>query len=95
MFTQVHCIIAGKVQGVAYRDFTQRVAKDCELTGWVKNREDGTVEVLAQGLPDNLKSFIEQLHEGSVLASVDSVGVDWQTPAEHFDDFVVIFLGHE
>lgn len=91
MFSEVHAFVSGKVQGVAYRDFVQRCAKSLELTGWVKNGDDGRVEVLAQGLPENLKKFVELLHEGSVLSSVESVSVDWKTPAEHFDDFSVIY----
>jgi acylphosphatase len=91
MFTEVFCIAQGKVQRVAYRDFVQRWAAECGITGWVKNKEDGTVEIVAQGIPDELKRFIEALNEGSVLARVDSLAVDWRSPKEHFDDFVVIF----
>ena len=91
MFTEIYCIVSGKVQRVGFRDFVQRSAREHKLTGWVKNREDGTVEICAQGYPDDLKLFIEELHNGSVLARVESVAVDWRTPKELFDDFVVSF----
>jgi acylphosphatase len=91
MFSEIHCIVHGKVQRVGYRDFIQHTAKKLDLTGWVKNKENETVEVLAQGIPDDLKLFIEALHSGSVLAKIDSVAVDWQTPKELHDDFTVIF----
>ena len=91
MFTEVYCVVTGKVQQVAYRDFAQRMAKTHALTGWVKNKEDGTVEVLAQGYPDDLKLFIEVLNECSSLSRVDSVGVDWRTTSDQLDDFIVIF----
>lgn len=91
MFSEIHCIVKGKVQMVGYRDFVQRLAKKLNLTGWVKNMDDGSVEVLAQGIPDDLKACIEELNSGSVLAKVESIAVDWRTPAEQFDDFVVIF----
>lgn len=90
MFTEIYCIVSGKVQRVGYRDFVQRMAKERGLKGWVKNREDGTVEILAQGYPDDLKACIEALHTGSVLAKVDSVAVDWRTPKHQFDDFSVL-----
>ncbi len=91
MFTEVHCVINGKVQGVAYRDFAQRTAHEYGLVGWVTNKDNGNVEVFAQGEPDSLKLFIEELHKGPVLAKVDSVGVDWRTPKKLIDDFIVIF----
>ena len=89
MFSEVFCIISGKVQRVGYRDFVAKAAKEHGLVGYVKNREDGDVEVLAQGLPDELKLFIEELYEGSVLADVASVGADWRTPKKQYDDFEV------
>lgn len=91
MFTEIHCIIIGKVQGVNYRGFVQEAAKKHNLTGWVRNKDDGTVEVVAQGVPDDLKACIKDLHTGPVLAKVESVAVDWRSPEELFDDFSVIF----
>ena len=88
---EIYCIVHGKVQNVGYRDFVQRSAKKHSVTGWVQNKEDGTVEICAQGIPDDLKSFVEELNSGSVLAEVESVAVDWRTPEKHFDDFIVIF----
>jgi acylphosphatase len=91
MFSEIICVISGKVQRVGYRDFVLQAAKRLELTGYVRNKEDGTVEILAQGLPDDLKLFIEELHEGSVLAEVESVSADWRSPKEQYDDFGVLF----
>jgi acylphosphatase len=91
MFTEVHCYISGRVQGVAYRDFVQNEANQHHLTGWVKNLSDGRVEILAQGLPDDLKEFTKELQHGSVLAKVESVGAEWGTPTKRFDDFTVIY----
>lgn len=91
MFTEVRCIVEGKVQAVGYRDFVVRSAKELHILGSAKNNPDGTVEVIAQGTPDELKDFIERLNEGSVLAEVRSVNVEWRTPAQRFEDFKVIF----
>lgn len=91
MFTEVRCTVTGKVQGVGYRNFVEEVAKEYELVGYVQNKRDGSVEVVAQGLPDELKVFIEKLQEGSVLAKVDSVGVDWRTTKTPLEDFEVRF----
>lgn len=91
MFTEIHCVVTGKVQGVAYRDFVQNTARELTLMGWVKNNNDGSVELLAQGLPEDLKTMTEALHEGSILAEVAGVKADWRTPVQHFEDFVVIY----
>lgn len=84
-------MVSGTVQRVGFRDFVQRVASEYTITGWVKNNEDGTVTVLGQGMPDSLKGFIEELHEGSVLAVVSGVAVEWRTPVKLYTDFSVIF----
>ena len=89
MFTEAICIVKGSVQRVGYRDYAQSEAKECEVAGWIKNRKDGTVEVLIQGTPDAVKFFIEVLHEGSVLAEVTEVSVEWRSPQQLFSDFVV------
>lgn len=90
MFTEIYCVVTGKVQRVGYRDFVERTARDRAVTGWVRNRDDGAVEVLLQGYPDVLKACIEDLQRGSVLARVDGVAVDWRTPQKQFDGFAVI-----
>ncbi len=89
MFTEAICIVTGNVQKVGYRDYAQSEAKECEVMGWIKNKKDGTVEVLVQGTPDAVKYFIEVLHEGSVLAEVTEVAVEWRSPQQLFTDFVV------
>ncbi len=90
MFSEIHCIAKGKVQGVGYRDFIDRYTRDNSLFGWIKNNRDGSVEMVIQGTPDELKDCIEVINQGSLLARVDSLSVDWGTPEKQFDDFLVI-----
>ncbi len=90
MFSEIYCIVSGKVQRVGYRDFVEKLAREFRLTGWVKNRDEGTVELVLQGIPDNLKAAVEFLNQGSVLSKVDSMSVDWRTPKEQFDTFKVL-----
>lgn len=91
MFTEIYCVVSGKVHGVGYRAYVENIARERGVTGWVRNdTARGTVEVLLQGIPDVLKECIEDLHRGSVLSRVEGVGVDWRTPRELFDDFKVI-----
>ncbi len=88
--TEMSCIVIGKVQGVAYRVYVQDAATELGITGFVKNQSDGSVQVVAQGLPDQLRSFVEYLHEGSLLAQVEGVTVDWQAPRITYIEFSVL-----
>ncbi|MEY2665537.1 MAG: hypothetical protein RLZZ480_642 [Candidatus Parcubacteria bacterium] len=86
---EMYAVVAGKVQGVRYRTYVQESATGLSLAGYVKNLPDGTVEVVAQGLPDTLKEFVEFLNEGSLLAKVESVSIDWRSVRVTYDDFSV------
>jgi len=86
----MRCVITGKVQGVQYRVYAQDSAVELDLVGYVKNLPNGTVEVLAQGMPDTLKEFVEYLYEGSLSSAVESVSVDWQTAEKTFTEFSVL-----
>lgn len=90
MFSEIYCIITGRVQGVGFRAHVESIAREEGVTGWVQNHEDGSVHVLMQGIPDVLKACIESLQNGSVLSRVGSVAVDWRTPREQYDNFKVI-----
>jgi acylphosphatase len=90
LMQQIECIVSGQVQNVAYRVYTQDAATELGLCGYVKNLPDGTVFVCAQGDRDTLRDFVEYLHEGSLLAKVDSVSVEWGTPATAFTDFGIV-----
>jgi acylphosphatase len=91
MFSEIFCVISGKVHAVGFRAFVESVARDRGVTGWVRNdREKGTVELVFQGIPEVLKECIEDLHRGSVLSKVDGVAVDWRTPTEQFSEFKIL-----
>lgn len=84
----IHCIVAGKVQGVWFRASTQEKAKELGLTGWVRNLPDGNVEVLACGDKGKLEDLHKWLHMGPELANVTDVVYEereWQ----EFDRFGV------
>lgn len=65
--------ITGRVQGVGYRYFAQSEARRLGLSGWVRNRREGAVEVLAEGPPDQLERFEQRLRQGPSAARVDAV----------------------
>lgn len=59
-----HLIVSGRVQGVGFRFTTQQKAIENNLTGWVKNKSDGTVELEVEGDEDQINSFIDELKKG-------------------------------
>ncbi|MFN3188196.1 MAG: acylphosphatase [Candidatus Paceibacteria bacterium] len=86
---EMHGTITGKVQGVRYRDFVQVSAGTLGVVGYVENRLDGTVLVVAQGWPEVLKEFVEYLHEGSLQAEVEGVAVEWRSVSGNYEDFSI------
>ena len=72
---QVHLIVLGRVQRVGFRRFVVRWAEQLNLSGWVRNRTDGNVEVFAIGSGDILSVFIEQCKKGPLFASVSDVQI--------------------
>lgn len=66
-------VIRGRVQGVGFRFFAERQARECGVRGWVRNRSDGAVEVLAIAAPEALERFRRQLQLGPPAAHVEAV----------------------
>ena len=87
---EMRAIVTGKVQGVRFRDYVQGVAGELGLVGFVRNQNDSSVLVVAQGEPEILKSLVEHLHEGSSLAEVEGVSVEWGTASVTYDDFSML-----
>jgi acylphosphatase len=84
----LHATVRGRVQGVGFRLFAERRARDLDLKGWVRNLADGvTVEVVAEGRRADLEAFVEQLKQGPRLAEVEAVDVSWIEAGGQFLSF--------
>ena len=70
---RIRAIITGRVQGVAYRASTSRAARTLGITGWVKNRGDGGVELEAEGPDEQIAAFIAWCEQGPPAANVAGV----------------------
>ena len=70
---RIHLTISGKVQGVGYRYFVQKNANDLELSGWVQNQENGTVEAEFEGPPDAVEKMIQLCRQGPRNATVEEI----------------------
>lgn len=71
-----HLRIHGRVQGVNYRNWCIFTAKNMGLTGWVRNRRDGTVEAMATGAEDSLEDFIKACYKGPAMAKVTNIEIN-------------------
>jgi acylphosphatase len=69
-------VVTGRVQGVGFRWFVEREARTLGLGGWVRNRANGSVEVLASGTNQQLNALYDKLKQGPRAARVDNVEVE-------------------
>ncbi|MEO9020654.1 MAG: acylphosphatase [Ginsengibacter sp.] len=85
----VHLLISGKVQGVFFRETSRRMAEKLNIKGWIKNTEDGKVEVLITGQEKKIEEFVKWCRKGPEKARVDDVNVSDQ-PTFDFEKFEVM-----
>lgn len=87
---QIQMRIHGRVQGVFFRASAQREAKRLGLTGWVRNRKDSSVELVAEGEETGIKDLIAWAQHGPSAARVDNVDVRWRSFDGEFFDFRIV-----
>ena len=83
--------VNGVVQGVGFRYFVIQRARSRGLTGYVSNRRDGSVEVVAEGARPELEELLAELNRGPRHGIVRNVKTEWQEPSGSFEDFDVRF----
>ncbi|HVH62168.1 MAG TPA: acylphosphatase [Candidatus Dormibacteraeota bacterium] len=88
---RLHAIVRGDVQGVGFRYFVQRRADQLGLRGWVRNNDDGTVEVVAEGRRPQLEELNRALKQGPRMARVDRVDAQWSAATGGLDRFDLAF----
>ena len=86
-FRRLHAQVIGRVQGVGFRYFVIGVATELGLTGWVRNRWDGSVEVVAEGDEELLTKLIHALKRGSRSSAVSAVHEKWLDATGEFHGF--------
>jgi acylphosphatase len=82
-------LVTGRVQGVGFRWFVEREAQLIGVGGWVRNCDDGAVEVLASGTHAQLGSLYNRLREGPRAARIDQVEVDEAAPFGEYQTFQI------
>jgi acylphosphatase len=90
--SQLHAYIRGRVQGVGFRYFVVQKAQDLGLSGWVRNLRDGRVEVLAEGVLENLNDLLQILRKGPLSAEVRDVEYAFGEGTGEFRGFRVRYI---
>ena len=82
--------VFGRVQGVRFRHFVREIANKSKIRGYVTNRLDGGVLVIAQGERKELEGFLSSVQKGSLLAKVEGVSYYWRKKTKEFDTFEIV-----
>lgn len=86
---RLHARVQGRVQGVGFRYFVQENARSLGLVGWVRNRRDGSVELIAEGELETLNKLIQVLQQGSRSSQVQDLKSEIQEASGDFENFFV------
>jgi acylphosphatase len=87
--SRLQALVEGRVQGVGFRYFVEERAISLGLTGWVRNRWDGGLEVLVEGDRCSLEQLLADLHRGPRSAHVTTVRTEWLPATGEFTRFQV------
>lgn len=89
MNKRAHINIYGDVIGVGFRAWTQKLALDKDLTGYVRNVDHNTVEAVFEGQEEKVKQMVKECSKGPEVSWVKSVDVKWENPTGEFEGFEV------
>jgi acylphosphatase len=90
MQAAVHIRVKGVVQGVGFRYFVSRLARQLEIVGNVRNTPDGNVEILAEGERSLLEEFIKGVRTGPRASHVSALDIVWKEPRLAYSDFSIL-----
>jgi acylphosphatase len=83
-------VVRGNVQGVFFRDSTRRQALDRGVAGWVRNRDDGSVEAVFEGPAEAVEELVEWCRTGPSRAQVEDMDVSLEREPDGLDGFQVL-----
>ena len=87
---RMHAFIQGTVQGVGFRFFIYQTGLNLQLYGWVRNRINGNVEILAEGSREKLDTLLRETRKGPQMAQIDKVDVEWQKSRNDLPPFTIL-----
>jgi acylphosphatase len=86
---RIHLVISGRVQGVGFRYHVRDKALALNLGGWVRNNDDGSVEIVAEGKEKDIEMFAAYCKKGPALARVIDIKIVLAKSTGEFNDFTV------
>ena len=87
----IHMIVEGRVQGVGFRWFTERLANQLGVVGYVKNLIDGNVEVYAEGDEETLLLFRDRVSKGPNFSYVTNISECWGEHTKKYKSFEITY----
>jgi acylphosphatase len=91
MKVRAHVLVSGMVQGVFFRSETRRMARQCSVTGWVRNLPDGRVEAVFEGEKKNVEKMVEFCKKGPSSARIASTEISLENCTDEFNDFLIVW----
>jgi len=91
MKERINAKIFGRVQGVGFRYAVQKTAEELDLKGWVRNLDDGSVEVAVAGDKEDIEKFLEWVRCGTIFAKVEEIKVEKRKLTKNFQSFEIKF----
>jgi acylphosphatase len=85
---RLRVLFSGHVQGVGFRYTARSVARDFEVTGYVRNLPDGRVEMVAEGSPEQARAFVAAV-QGEMAGYLRDLKVNEEPPTGEFADFAI------
>ena len=89
MLSRLHVYFSGHVQGVGFRYAVKALSLEFDVTGWVKNLEDGRVEMLAEGDQDELEAFQDAVPKAGLRRFIRTATEDWSNGTGEFRGFEI------
>ncbi len=90
MRKQLHLYYSGKVQGIGFRYTVLDIALGQKVCGWVKNLDDGRVEIIAQASEDILKDFLQKINQ-QFSGYIINLNIEWLPASGEFSGFRIEF----
>lgn len=88
---RAHVIITGRVQGVCFRMETRRAVENLKVSGWVRNKRDGSVEAVFEGKEADVKEALNWCRQGPPISRVEDIKISWQDYTGEFIGFNVTY----
>ena len=88
---RAHVFYSGQVQGVGFRYTAQDIAMSLGLKGFVKNLEDGRVEIVAEGREADIKELLDKISKDQLGRYIKDTELSWEKPTKEFDSFEIAF----